>query len=457
VLIRIGPVHRRRSGGHAAASRTRRGIVVTLVAGGVLAFGAAAAPAEPVFTVRAPAGGGPKQYDRVPVQRFGRPAARTVLVLTPGKYSGAGEFTLVARDLVARVPSVQIWAVDRREQGFEDNTVMAAGDPGRALEYYLHGAFVDGRTFTPPAAAEVGYMGRWGLARVVDDLHAVVRRAHASGRRVVLGGYSLGASVAEAYAVWDFRGRAGARDLAGLVLIDGGLLQGVDLPSVAEARARAREFLTAPRDDPFGRKMPWSYGVLTGVAGLLARNAPQAPSPLNADPAVPAYLTTPFTPTNATFLGAAASRLYPAVGPAAAYAGHPADAGDPRPWVDGALTPAARLAVWAAQSPVDIIDWYTPQRLVNLDVVAADRLVPSRLTRALGLRLAHLRHLSLPLYAFQTSVVPELGRRLVNASRIRHPRLVADPRMTHIDPLVAVPEQNTFLHTVVHFLRRLSR
>ena len=189
---------------------------------------------------------------------------------------------------------------------------MASGDGNRALEYYLHGVPVDGRTFTPPDVAEVGYMGRWGLARVVADLHAVVRRARASGRRVVLGGYSLGASVAEAYACWDFSGRAGARDLAGLVLIDGGMLSGVDLPSVAEARAQAREFLTAPRDDLFRRAMPWSYGVLAGVAGLLARDAPQAPSPLNTDPAVPLYLQMTFTPTNETFLGAAMGLLYPA-------------------------------------------------------------------------------------------------------------------------------------------------
>jgi hypothetical protein len=334
---------------------------------------------------------------------------------------------------------------------------MAAGDAGRALAYYLHGAAVDGRTFAPPPASQVGYMARWGLARVVADLHAVVRRARASGRRVVLGGYSLGASVAEAYVCWDFAGRAGARDLAGLVLVDGGMLRGTDLPSIATAHELAREYLSAPRDDPFRRAMPWSYGVLAGLAGLLARDAPQAPSPLNNDPSVPSYLALPFIPTNATFLGAAARRLYPASGLAADYAGRPADAGDPRPWIDGDITPVSRLAAWAAQSPVDTIDWYTPRRLVDLDIAAADRLVPSRLTRALGLRLTHLHTLSLPLYGFAAAKAPVLARRLVQASRIRHPRLIADPRMTHIDPLVAAPEQNTFLRTVVPFLRRLSR
>ena len=199
---------------------------MALAAAGLLAIGAAPAPAEPVFTVATPAGGGPQAVRPGRSAALREAGARTVLILTPGKYSGAGVFTLVARDLVARVPSVQVWAVDRREQAMEDHSVMAAGNADQALDYYVHGASVDGRTFRPPAVTEVGYMGRWGLARVVADLHAVVRRARASGRRVVLGGYSLGASVAEAYACWDFGGRAGARDLAGLVLIDGGHARG---------------------------------------------------------------------------------------------------------------------------------------------------------------------------------------------------------------------------------------
>ena len=37
-----------------------------------------------------------------------------------------------------------------------------------------------------------------------------------------MGGHSLGGSITTAYATWDFSGRPGARDLAGLVYIDGG-------------------------------------------------------------------------------------------------------------------------------------------------------------------------------------------------------------------------------------------
>jgi pimeloyl-ACP methyl ester carboxylesterase len=56
----------------------------------------------------------------------------------------------------------------------------------------------------------------------VQDLHTVISKATKLGGKVVLGGHLLGGSVITAYATWDFNGRAGADDLAGLVYIDGG-------------------------------------------------------------------------------------------------------------------------------------------------------------------------------------------------------------------------------------------
>ena len=67
-------------------------------------------------------------------------------------------------------------------------------------------------------------MRDWGLELALEDLRRVVKRARRGGRKLILGGHSLGASTAVAYAAWDFRGHAGYRDLSGLVLIDGGLL-----------------------------------------------------------------------------------------------------------------------------------------------------------------------------------------------------------------------------------------
>jgi pimeloyl-ACP methyl ester carboxylesterase len=64
----------------------------------------------------------PNEYDKVFVRKFGRPSARNVLVLVPGFVSGSGDFTLIARELVKRVPGLQVWAVDRRSNAFEDTS-----------------------------------------------------------------------------------------------------------------------------------------------------------------------------------------------------------------------------------------------------------------------------------------------------------------------------------------------
>ena len=57
-------------------------------------------------------------------------------------------------------------------------------------------------------------MRNWGLKLALGDLRRVIRRARDGGRRkVILGGHSLGASTAVAYAAWDFTGHAGYRDV----------------------------------------------------------------------------------------------------------------------------------------------------------------------------------------------------------------------------------------------------
>ena len=56
----------------------------------------------------------------------------------------------------------------------------------------------------------------------IEDLRRVVKAAERTGRRVVLGGHSLGGTITTAYATWNFGGRPGARGLTGLVFIDGG-------------------------------------------------------------------------------------------------------------------------------------------------------------------------------------------------------------------------------------------
>src|SRR5204862_1360530 len=110
----------------------------------------------------------------------------------------------------------QLLGDDRREHAF-DALAGFKTDAREAAKAYYHG-FKD----RPPRAADGAFAGRWGMAVELNDLHNVVKRAAAGGRSVVLGGHSLGAADAIAYAAWDFAGRAGYKDLKAVVLVDGG-------------------------------------------------------------------------------------------------------------------------------------------------------------------------------------------------------------------------------------------
>jgi hypothetical protein len=87
--------------------------------------------------MKVPPAPGPAKYDKVFVQQLGPANARNVLVPVPGTNGGAGGITPVARDIVRRVPSTQVWIVDRRQQAFEDTVVFEQRDPDAALGHYL--------------------------------------------------------------------------------------------------------------------------------------------------------------------------------------------------------------------------------------------------------------------------------------------------------------------------------
>jgi len=364
------------------------------------------------------------------------------------------------------VPGLQVWAYERRSQAFEDHTGFATRDPDRAFRYYLGGEAIGAKSFAPVAGGTVPFVREWGLRLALEDLRRVVRRARRGEREVILGGHSLGASTAVAYAAWDFAGRPGHRDLSGLVLIDGGLLGTFTSPQLAGVRRR----LAALRaGDPFldllGIGVPWASGVFSGLAGMYARLAPDAKATLIDYPAIPAALRAPFPVTNEAGLGYAFDH---STSPAAlslihVRAGTVAPSGDPRPWQDGEVTPIQNLARLFGRSPVDAAEWYFPGRL-SLDVDGASNLGRNAVTKELGLRVYHRRTIRLPLYALQTDLtrgrVLRGARRLVASSRIplRRVRLV-DARRTnsHLDPLTAAPARSAFLKSVVPFLRRTAR
>ena len=153
-------------------------------------------------------GPGPSEFDSIDVHTFGPKKPKQVLVLMPGTQGGAGDFTLLARELVKDRKGLAVWSIDRRSQVLEDTAMFERADRGEAslqemFDHYLgwltnggtpadHFNFLD--TDTVPFAAD------WGMETALDDARAVVKKAAKGGRSVLLGGHSLGASTAAAYA-----------------------------------------------------------------------------------------------------------------------------------------------------------------------------------------------------------------------------------------------------------------
>jgi hypothetical protein len=423
----------------------------------LLTFAAPAAAIDRYVPMKAPPAPGPAKYDRVWVQQLGPKNARQVVVLVPGTQGGAGGITPVARDIVRAVPRTQVWIVDRRQQAFEDVAVFRRRDPDAALDYYL------GFKYRRVLGEDARFVSEWGLATQLRDLRSVVKRAGAGGRRVILGGHSAGASMAVAYAAWDFGGRAGYREIDGLVLIDGGLLG--SFKEAGPGRAR-RELAEIRRGDVFldllGLGLPEIAGIFAQVGALYAYERPDAPSTLQNFPLLPAEFKPPVTVTNEALFGYAfdATTSPKALELIHMRAGRLADSGDPRPWQDGELTPIRRFAQAYAANDPNATEWYYPRRLL-LDIDAAEDLRQNAAARIVGLRLLHGSEIDVPVYAFSTSLtegaVARGARRLARRAPIPRTVVIDDRRTSHLDPLSAAPRTNRFLKTVVPFLKRIGR
>jgi hypothetical protein len=412
---------------------------------------------------------GPRQYDRVFVTKVGPRTADRVMVLVPGFIGGAGDLTLVARDLVDRVPKLQVWAVDRRTQAFEDTSVFEQALGGEAtgqdaLDYYLGWIGDDSIQphYQPLDEDAVPFVRRWGLEVALRDLRHVVRKAGKTGREVVLGGHSLGASTTVAYATWDFGGRPGFRDIEGMVLIDGGLLGSFDAFNRTQAeQALADLALASPFSDLLGLGLPWVAGPFAEVGALFAKLDPTGASVLQQFPLLPPEFKAPVRATNRAALGYAfdADTSPDSLELIQVRAGQLAPSGDPRDWQDGEVTPIARVADTFAQEPANGVEWYFPDRL-RIDINGADELRRNRVANLLDLRLWHTRRVDVPLYAFQTSLtdgdVLRGAERFVRRSSLGRRDAVLEDRTSttsHLDPLTAAPRSNDFLKTVIPFLR----
>ncbi|HSC04829.1 MAG TPA: hypothetical protein VLC49_15965, partial [Solirubrobacteraceae bacterium] len=404
--------------------------------------------------------------------------ARNILVFNPGTSAGSAYIVPFARTLVRHINGWQVWSVERRENLLEDQSVLEAAKRGQAtaaqvFDYYLGwlipGAY-SGPHVQPVANSRVRFAKRWGMQVAVEDLRAVIAAARRRGGRVVLGGHSLGGAVVTAYATWDFGGRPGADDLAGLVYIDGG-----SLPAESARTARtALRTLASSESSPWltfgGIPAPFA-GLFSATGSLAALIDPNSQSVGQSSGLLSAFHLTPSVPvTNLAQFGYALNvrTSPPALIAAQAHLGRGiSPVGPLRGWDGaGALTPITRYATMFSGLGVDGADgseWYFPQRL-TIDAGGVGNGIANPAESVLGLRSTMGRRLPrrLEIYAFGARLggagVLLDARALAAQSRIPASHLLLINRASsyaHNDPAGAYP-RNAFAAGLVRFLRRIG-
>lgn len=421
----------------------------------------------------------PDDLDRVGVLKVGSPLARNVLVLVPGTSAGAAYFEPLAEDIVDQTwGRWQVWSVERRENQLEDQSELDKFKQGQAtpqqfFDYYL-GWIVDPSITNHLQLipnSSVAFARGWGMNVEIEDLHRVVEAAARPGRRVVLGGHSLGGAIVTAYATWDFAGQPGARDLDGLVYIDGG-----SSPTPITPQAATQALQSLQNGSPwlaFGGIPAPLLGVFSATGSCGASFAPEAPSLGYSFPLLPGNLKPPLpagvVPTNeAEFgYGVDASTSPPNLIAAQVHSGHLASSGNPRGWVDAGITPIQRYATMLCGSQIlghDGSAWYHPLRLtIDAGAVAEGNANPAQ--AILDVHAIHGADLGprMPIYAFGAALggqgVLQAAQILAQQSGIPPSELTLVDRQStysHNDPAGASPE-NDFLENLIPFLQKVAR
>jgi len=457
----------------------RRGVgrVAAIAVGVALgAFAAPASAAEVSWMSGFDDPATPDSLDRVGVLKFGPEQAKNVLVLNPGTSSSAAYFKPLADDIVRETQGRwQVWAVERRENQLEDHSVLDQYKRGEATrqrlaDYYfawlLNPAVTDHFELIPDS--DVAFARGWGMKVEVEDLRRVVGAARAGGRRVVLGGHSLGGSITTAYATWDFKGKPAATDLSGLVYIDGG---SSPTPVTAEEATQSLQQLESSSPWLNFGGLPAPFGVIFGTAGGAETVAePASPSIGWSFPLLPANLKPPMQPTTEAQFGYAldADTSPPSLIAAQVNAGRLAASGSPRGWERaGEITPIQRYAAMLSGTGVEGADggaWYHPTRLtIDARSVANGNANPAQ--DVLGVEATHGDDLKrkTPIYAFGAALggqrVLDSARALAAQSRIPDSQLTLVNRestYTHNDPSSASPK-NEFVDHLIPFLAGIAK
>jgi pimeloyl-ACP methyl ester carboxylesterase len=448
-----------------------------VIAFGVLAGSASALRVTWMKSFASP--GTPAKYDKVGVIKVGSPKAKNVLVLEPGTSAAGPYFVPLAQWVTKTLPGWQVWAVERRESLLEDHSVLDLAKQHKAsttevFDYYL--GFLANKAITNHMSYSYitlapAYAKQWGMDVAVNDVRTVIEAARKLGGNVVLGGHSLGGSVVTAYATWDFGGKAGADQLAGLVYIDG-----ASGPAESAAQAQtALNTLNAPKQTPWlsfgGIGAPFA-GIFNDTGALGALQAPNQPSLGQTFPLLPSYLKPPVRVTNEAQYGYA---LNYKTSPASLIAaqGHLGTGisshtiNGAHTWNGaGALTPITRFATMFGAPEVlgaSGTEWYFPQRLTDD-------------TQAVGNGIANPAQAVLDVHSTMGRKLPHSLRILAFGARLGGPLIgqAADALATqsgiplshvtkfnyqssysHNDPAGAYPH-NAFFTALVKFLRKLG-
>ncbi len=415
----------------------------------------------------------PANLDKVGILKVGSKKANNVLVLNPGTSASAAYFRPLASFIAREKKGWQVWAIERRENFLEDQSVFNKAKKGQATEqemfdYYL-GYITDPSIsphFQPIPDSSVEFAKQWGMKVAVEDARRVVTKAEHRGGKVVLGGHSLGGSITTAYATWDFDGKPGAKGLSGLVYIDGG--SGPAPISAADAQDDLDELDGGSPWLVFGGIPSPFTGLFNEVGSIGVTLDPNGVGALQGWPLLPADLKPPVTATNEGSYGYAldVNTSPPGLVAAQAHLGRLAATGDPRPWERaGALTPVRRYAKMFAGAGLKSLDgtgWYHPQRLTDDAGAVADGNANAA-QQVLDVHSTHGADLGrgMRIYAFGAALG---GERVLTAAETLaeqsgipggHVKLVdRSATYAHNDPNSAYPK-NAFVSKLLRFLGKV--
>lgn len=190
----------------------------------------------------------PDAYDNATFTRYryenSTIPVEVILVGIPGFQGGNGDYDYMGRTLAKLGEGrIEVWAIDRRSNQLEDHLGTEAAESeteptsalNRGLDYYFRGGTEadesgQNRQFQGFVSNDqIPYFSEWGLDLTLRDAWTVMQLVPAEKRKevVFLAGHSLGGSLVQHFAAWDFDGDpntledAGYHQIAGLLLLDG--------------------------------------------------------------------------------------------------------------------------------------------------------------------------------------------------------------------------------------------